>query len=240
MEQEEDVEPPPPSAVKVARRALVLSAVSCRGIIDSDNANAVGVSELAKHVQDWLFATGLKEELSAWERQILESPWGTLSDRDRINASWLSEAISVLAWSLGRADLPAFDEQCDPPAVANSLGFLQPIEETVLNEPVIQIPETLHEYNEFVYNVHWRLRDFSLNHSKYDFECLASKAWGAPVIRHGLKLLDKDLAVGGVSISRATEADRGTLLSITRERHRASNWLIGYGSEDFYEVTTDT
>jgi hypothetical protein len=55
-----------------------------------------------------------------------------------------------------------------------------------------------------------------------------------------LALQDRDLCVGGVPISRAEERAWRTLASITLERHRASNWLIGYASEDFYEVTTDT
>ena len=36
MEDEECIEPPPPSPDKVARRAIVLSVVSCRGIVESD------------------------------------------------------------------------------------------------------------------------------------------------------------------------------------------------------------
>jgi hypothetical protein len=152
----------------------------------------------------------------------------------------LSEAVVVLAWSLGKTDLPGFEEQCDPAGAANSLGFLQPIDGTVLREPELRSAEDLHEYNEFIYNLHWRVRDFSLNKRGYDFESLARKAWGEPVLRHGLVLSERDICVGGVPISRAADQDWRTLASITRERHRASNWLIGYASEDFYEVTTDT
>jgi hypothetical protein len=55
-----------------------------------------------------------------------------------------------------------------------------------------------------------------------------------------LVLKDHDLCVSGVPISGANEADWRALASITPERHRASNWLIGYASDDFYEVATDT
>jgi len=88
--------------------------------------------------------------------------------------------------------------------------------------------------------MHWRIRDFSLNRRPYDFESLARKAWGEPVIRFGLKLCEKDIRIGDDPLFKADEKDWRAVASITQERHRASNWLIGYASEDFYEVTTDT
>jgi Domain of unknown function (DUF4272) len=239
-EDEEFSEPPTPSAERVAQRAIVLSVVACRGVIDGQRANLQESADLTKRAYDWLRARDLQDELSDWERRILNSPFGTLADRDRINASWLSEAVMVLAWSLGKLELPGFSEQCDPASAANSLGFLQPTDLTVLRNPELRSPADLHEYNEFIYNVHWRLRDFSVNRRSYNFESLARKAWGDPVLRHGLLIREKDICIGGVPISQASERDLRTVTSITQERHRASNWLIGYASEDFYEVTTDT
>jgi hypothetical protein len=239
MEDEDIQDPPPPSADKVARRAIVLSVVSCRGVVEGDRENP-GAADLAKRSCDWLMGLGLEGELSDWERRVLNSPFGSLSDRDSFDASWLSEATCVLAWALGRGDLPGYEEQCDPAAAANSLGFLDARENTALHQPNLREPTALREYNEFIYNLHWRVRDFSLRPGSYDFESLARKAWGEPVLRHGLKIAAKDLCVDGVSIAFATDEARQQLASITQERHRASNWLIGYASEDFYEVTTDT
>src|SRR5262245_17609824 len=97
MDDEELHEPPPPSADKVAARAVVLSVVACRGIVEADRTNPKEAEDLAKRSWHWLRAIGLEEELSRWERQILGSPFGGLAERDRINASWLSEAVTVLA-----------------------------------------------------------------------------------------------------------------------------------------------
>jgi hypothetical protein len=240
MGHEEFPEPPPPTAEKVARRAIVLSVVSCRGIVEEDRENLKGGADLAKRSYLWLRAIDLEAEMSNWERRVLASPFGSLGDRDRINATWLSEAVTVLAWSLGRMELPGFEEQRDPASSANSLGFLQPTDSTVLRQPQLRPLEDLQEYNGFIYNMHWRVRDFSLNRRAYDFESLARKAWGEPVLRYGLMIKERDICVGGVPISRTKEENWRTLASITQERHRASNWLIGYASEDFYEVSTDT
>lgn len=176
MDDIENREPPPPSASTVARRALILATVSCRGFIDKDKANVLGAIGLAKKTKDWLYALGLDDELSVWERNILSAEFGRLQERDRLNASWLSEGLVILAWALGRADLPDFDVQCDPSATANAIGFLQPESETVLSKPFLRSLDELNQYNEFILNVHWRTRDFSLNRRPYDFESLARKA----------------------------------------------------------------
>lgn len=240
MNDEERNEPPPPTPELVAERAIILSVVSCRGFVESDRQNPKGAADLASRAYTWLRDLGLASKLSGWERRVLDTPIGALADQDRVDASWLSEAAVVLAWSLGRYSLPAFDEQCDPAGAANSLGFLGDRNNTVLSRPNLRTDSQLREFNEFVYNVHWRLRDHSIARRGYDFEALALKAWGMPIARFGLKLMDKDIQVGARPLSIAPESEWRTLLSITQERHRASNWTIGYASEDFYEVTTDT
>jgi hypothetical protein len=236
MAEEKRTELAPPSPEKVARRALILSVISCRGIMDHQET----ARELIDSSSKWLEALDIEEEMSDWERNLIALPFGSLPQRDRINASWLSEAVVVLAWALGKTELPGFNEQCDPAGSANRLGFLQPARSTALDGPELRSMSDLQEYNEFIYNLHWRLRDFQLRKQPYDFESLAGKAWGEPILRYGLILQERDLCVGGVPISRAEEIARRSLNSMTRERHRASNWLIGYGLEDFYEVTTDT
>lgn len=240
MDAENIIEPSPPSAMRVARRALVLSVVSCRGFVEGDKANPKDAVDLAKRSHEWLKSLDLEEEITAWEAGVLNAPFGTLSDRDRIGASWLSEAVTVMSWALGRFELPDFDQQCDPAAAATSIGFLADRDETALAAPQLRSPEELAEYNEFIYHVHWRLRDYSLTGNRCDFESLARKAWGEPLLRHGLKLSDRDISIGGVPLSAAPEAPWRPVAGITYERHRASNWLVGYASEDFYEVTTDT
>ena len=196
--------------------------------------------DLAKRGSKWLRELGLEGELTEWEHRVLTANPGELDEDDLINASWLSEAVTVLAWALGRLPLPDFDEPCAPADAANSLGFLARKGSTVLHEPHLRPPAELQEYNEFLYQIHWRIRHFESGGRRYDFESLARKAWGEPILRHGLRLADRDLVLGGVPMEQAKEHERNSLASITQERHRASNWLAGYGSTSFHDVTTDT
>lgn len=230
----------PPSADKVARRALVLSVISCRGFVEGDREHPGAAAEFARDAREWLSSLALDGELTEWERRLLDTPFGTLSDRDRIDASWLSEAVNVLAWALCTRPEPGLEEQLDPAAESGRLGFLAPADETILRAPSLRTAEELAAYNEFIYTVHWRLRDYALHPGPCDFRALAHKAWGDPVHKFGLEIKDDDLAIGGLPITRARDSDIRRLGSMVRERHRAANWLIGYASADFYEVTTDT
>jgi Domain of unknown function (DUF4272) len=124
--EDEYTEPNPPTPEKVARRAVILSVIACRGITDKQVDNG-GAGHIATKSKDWLQSLNLEEEMSAWEKAVVFSPLSSLTDRDRINASWLSEAVAVLAWALGRIEMPAFDEMCDPQQCQTALDFYSPL-----------------------------------------------------------------------------------------------------------------
>lgn len=124
MEDEEFTEPPPPSAERVARRAIMLSVVSCRGIVEGNKTNPTGGADLARRSYDWLRAISVEEDATDWERQLLTAPFGSLADRDRINASWLSEAVAVLAY--GRSEgwiCPRLRSSAIQPVLQTVWGF---------------------------------------------------------------------------------------------------------------------
>lgn len=232
-------EPEPPNTTALARRALILCAICYRGFVDTWPV-IKNDPDPAIMAHDWLKALSLETDLSAWEARLFSQPLGTLDQQDLINATWLSEGRAVLAWALGLHPMPAFDEPCDPAAVSRALGFLSRCSDTVLAQPQLRPMDELRDDNEFVYNVHWRLRDFSLKARPYDFESLAKEAWGDPVIRFGLRLNKKDLDLGRLPLGQSGPEAYQPLLGLTQERHRPSNWLIGYRSSDYYGVTTDT
>ena len=231
---------PPPSPEQIAKRAIILSVISCRGFTEKNTRYPEESEDLAKRSYLWIKELDLLSELTEWEKKIFKTPFGQLSEKDRINTTWLSEAVTVLAWSLKRYSLPPYDIECDSAEAAASLGFLENPNNTVLAQPEIRDIKEIHDFNEFIYNLHWRLRDFSIHHKPYNFKSLASKAWGKPILKYGLKLKNKDLVIKKKPIYKSSEEKWRTVLSITQERHRASNWTIGYASKEFYEVTTDT
>jgi hypothetical protein len=96
---------PPPdevrSAVEVAQRCLSVFAVI--GL-------AFGAERAA--VRAWLSENDLWNELAPSEAGFVDTP--TPSEKQLINAGWLSERLIVLLWALGKvARLPSGDRQCE-------------------------------------------------------------------------------------------------------------------------------
>lgn len=226
----------PPSAERVAARALVITAVTCRGFVEADAQQA---QEFWSNVLQWFNALGLDAETEPWERAALDTPLGSLEKQIQINAQWLCEGLVVLAWALKRCKLPAHDVQVVAAEVGNSLGFLLPGDETVLAGPEIRASEEIASLQDSLFSVHWRLREYSLRPEKLDFNDVSRKAWFGPLPLKDVRLLAGDLAIGNQPIWQApSEAVRVTS-SIAQERHRAINWLAGE-CDIYSETETNT
>src|ERR1017187_3006619 len=143
--QDDDIEPVPPTAERVAARAMVLSAVSCRGAIETD-AEKPGAEELRKRILPWIERIGAASELERAETSLIATPLGLLDQKTRFNASWQSEGMVVLAWALQCAELPPVHIQCDPADTANAMGFLDDRENTPMHGPILRNEDEIGEW----------------------------------------------------------------------------------------------
>lgn len=235
-ESEEALDPPGPQ--RVALRALVLAAVSCRGLIEEDSPNPRAES-LRKKVREWLEQIGAIEEVEAREGRLLATRLGELSSVEELDASWVSEGAAVLAWALERAELPSFHEPFRPADVARCLGFLEPRDATAAFEPSLREPEEIEWLANHYLTVHWRLRQFGLDGEPMDFRAMIDQCSWGPLTADGLSFLEADLAIGSLPIAKQDPDVLHAVRSIVQERHQALNWLLG--EEALYsEVTTDT
>ncbi len=229
----------PPTAQRVAARALALSCVSCRGCIEQD-AEKPEAETFRKKVVAWSHDIGIRSELEEWELRFIETQLGKCADSQLVtDATWIGEALVVLAWAMGIHDLPPYDQSPLPAHVANSIGFMKPKAETALADPRIRAHSELQHFGDFIFSLHWRLRQFNLDHKPMDFRETAKTAWFGPLVIDGMEFVDDDLAVRGVSLSSAEPNLVRACLSMAVERHRAANWLLGY-SEVYSETGSDT
>lgn len=235
---DDSVENPPPSPERVAKRALVLAAVSCRGVIEND-PNPEGAEGLRARLLPWLDEVGASAELEDQERQLLAAPIGSLDPKTSLAAGWQSEAMAALAWALDCIELGLFFEQCDPAETAGKMGFLNSVAMTPLPSPFLRPAEQIAALADSYLTVHWRLREQTLRPRHMDFvEYVANCDWGALHL-DGLEVVDGDLAVNGTPINQLEKSQFREALSITQERHQALNWLRGF-EQVYSQVTTDT
>lgn len=235
---EDDFCPLPPEPSRVATRALILAAASCRGLIEKD-AYDHGAEELRLKVVGWLMRVGASEELEANEAALLATPLGKLDRKATLNATWLSEGMVVLAWALYCADLPPFHSECNPSEVANAMGFLEDRENTAAQSPRLRDSTEIQSWAETYLTLHWRLRQFSQKPERIDFvKYVSACAWGPLRLEH-LEISGDDLAINGERIEKVAPDGFRRTLSITQERHQAFNWLLGF-ERVYSQVTTDT
>jgi hypothetical protein len=222
----EEIELTPPTARQVAARALVVSAVVCRGFIDS-GLGKPGMEAMHGRLLNWLHRLGLAEAIEPAELETLQAPLGTLPAEERVDATWQGECLAVLAWALGRYELPAFDAAVDPADVNAALGFLSdappPLAAGVRLRPSAEIDGLA----ERLFAAHWRLKRFDDDPKPLEFVAAAADPQLGLKLE-GLPLSDGDLAVRGKALTALPEAERLEVLRIVTERHRAANWLAGY------------
>jgi hypothetical protein len=235
----EDYRVKPVSANRVARRALILAALVCRGSIES-GAGRGEAESLHTGILDWITRLGLEKELEPGEQQLLHTPLGKLRPKEVIEATWSVEGLGVLAWALGLCDLPRHDEKVDPYAITDSLYFLSDDAAELIGSARLRSTAELKAYREVVYAIHCRLREFIRGRQGKDFAAWVEKAWfdllkidAAHLIVHG------DLGIDDKEISEADEERVQTCEWITFQRHRAIVWVLG-GHPIYSQTPVDT
>ena len=228
----------PPTPERVAARALVLSAVSCRALIEKD-AGKPGAEQLRQDVLPWLDRIGISNELEQRETDFLSTPLGQLDKKSMVENQWYCEGMVVLAWVLGCTALPPFYSECDPTAVAHALGFLEERSATVLLEPQLRKTSEITDFEQTYLTLHWRLRQFAIDQCTMDFSAYVSSCNWGPLRLDKIELCDNDLSIEGTRLDRLGQAQFRKALGVVQERHRAFNWLIGWDSV-YSAVTTDT
>lgn len=187
----------------------------------------------------WFNECGLRGEAEPQELELLETLFGGLEKKARIDATWRIEGAAVLAWALGRAPLPSILQQCGINQTLDAVGLSRPREDTALAEPCLRAQEELDVCSSTYLTLHWRLRQYSLQPEKMNFvEYVAQCEW-AEMRLDGLEVIDNDLAVDGVPLTQVEQVRLRELYSIVQERRLALEWLAGFESL-YSEVTTDT
>jgi hypothetical protein len=88
---------------QVAKRALILGTIAFRASLEvTDHPR---VLEISRQLLPWLTHIRCADELDPIERELLETPFGQLSDSQKMDANWAAgEAALFFCWMLNRAE----------------------------------------------------------------------------------------------------------------------------------------
>ncbi|MGE3805411.1 MAG: DUF4272 domain-containing protein [Gemmataceae bacterium] len=236
-EVEEQAQAPTPA--RVARRALALTAVTLRAILERDKAHPEACNTYAA-ILCWIDDIGIGGEFEPGEWEVLQRPLGRLDNQMQINSTWRLEGLVVLAWALRRFELPPHDELVDSNPLWSSLGlFNGDASRALLAGADLRPLEEINELRNRLFALHWRLRNFHLDRQVMDFAEFARTAWFGPLDIRGLPLVDGDLGLQGKRLDRANVNVYSLAHSAAQERHQAANWLYE-GPELYSEASVAT
>jgi hypothetical protein len=247
----------PPAPARVARRALALTAVTARAILEQGSVNlgldAPGWNPITwvRHLMSgqqrqhqnllaWIQLLGIDDEFEPDEWEALQRPPGRLDQTQQINSTWRLEGLGVLAWALGRFTLPTHDQLVECHSLWRSLGILDVAAcKGMLVQPTLRPRGEIESLRKRLFALHWRLTDFFVQPKVIDFAEFARTAWFGPLDISGFPLQGGDLAIGGARIDEASPEALGDARSIAHERHLAANWLLE-GPERYSEASANT
>jgi hypothetical protein len=237
--EEPSAEPPTPQ--RVARRALALSAVTVRAILEQDLANGKPeVPETYKDLMAWVRDIEINDEFEPDEWAVLQRPPGKLDQRGHLDSTWRLEGLVVLAWALRRFEIPPHDQLVVPMQVWRSLGALKgDAAKALLANPALRPPAEIGALRNRLFALHWRLRNFRLRPEVMDFAEFARTCWFGPLDISDLPLIEGDLGLRGERLDRAAPDVFSCAHSAAQERHQAANWLWE-GPERYSEASVAT
>jgi hypothetical protein len=260
----------PPSSREVAERLLILkhcviySAICPPPGIVSQLMSTWPAEERRKFVlasetkrdEFWqgLRELGLWDRFSPSEQEFASTTMVSMTERQRINASWRMQAAAVLIWALGRVDgFPSFDTEVPPESLKPYPGE-SPSE--FLRDARVRPHAEIDRMRDVAELWHWRSRTRELEEQGAVFPVDdAMRKAGIQsfddVVRMTAKMafadqslgeiVDDDFVAFGKAYRSLTDAEWSSIRSITMERHFALNWLCGYAPDNRWDDTpTDT
>lgn len=231
--------PVPPDPLRVARRAMVLSAMVCRGNSDDDPSNP-DATALWERLKAWVERLGLDAEMEPAEKRTLYAPLGSLDEKRRVRATWEAEGIAIMAWALGRFALPRHDEEVNPYELTDSLWFLNNEAIEILRSPQLRSAEELHACREMLYAIHCRVREYLRVGSARSIAHWIEPDWLRVLGIESPLGPREDLLIGGAEIAEADRKKVQRCEWAVCERHRAIVWLVGEEGPVYSQVPADT
>lgn len=207
------------------------------------------VEQMRNALQNALRTSKLWDQVSPNERTFFSTTAITMTQRQRIEASWRIEAALVLAWALRRiANLPPYDVDVNPqflkslpkdPSEFIATAELRPQAEIDRRRDVAEL-------------WHWRSRTRELIErgepfpSNQDFKRRGLRSFedivrlaAAKAAQDGVidEPINGDFPAFGKAYRDLSEQEWAKIRSITMERHFALNWLCGYAPGGRWDET---
>jgi hypothetical protein len=230
--------PPPPDALAVARRALILAGVICRAMMESYE-DEVDRTLTLKELPEWLDKLGLWPYVETQEAKILRAPYGELERRSRIRATWYIEGLSILCWAMRLLEFPPHDRKVRHSPIVEAVALLSDEAVELLTSPKLRSAAQVKACREWFYDVHVSLRGFLLHGRDGKLATWIGQYVDTLGLSRESVMIEGGLAFEGSPLAGADRSRLEDWEDVICERHRAAMWLAGT-DEPYTEISVDT
>jgi hypothetical protein len=218
----------PPSAERIHKRALALAYLACRAMIDGDpNPSA---PKMAEAIRTFVAGVRLEDVLEPAESRLVNAPFGAFREFEREETSWTVEGVAVLAWAIGKTELPPYWCNCNGATVSVALGMFRPETRETLGESRLRDANEIEMCALSYLVLNQRIGQYIASPGRMNLAVRLRDPNSPHLLVEGIELIDDDLAIDGLPLSQV-EAERfGEVAQIVRERFNALKWLQGYSA----------
>ena len=223
---------------EVAARLIVLGAVCRRAFLEAQPLAEPGEDPEAERfdLAAWLRTEDLDGVVTPGEARLLHTRVGRLAADEADAASWQTEALVALGWSLRMVDtLPAYDEVADPSPILQALPAPWDATRPFLAQARLRGEDEIAVERERAELWHWRAQTAEQLRvaTPGDRRTLRAAVRDVAAEAHNAGLLDAPASGDFPARGRAYgDLDADTLAdlgAVAFERYRALNWLCGFG-----------
>lgn len=241
-------DPAPPGQDEIVERVLCIAVTAMLGAVLAnlrDGALDDGrAGQYATESHRWLRRENLADSLSARERTLVAKPLEEWSEQEAIDVSWGNESAGVFLWAISAVDdLPPYDTRFESlPSLVPLLAPTADFRQAARLRPADEIKRA----RDLAELWHWRSRTKKLQldgdpqPEGIDLDAVARQSASFAHAEGSIPApVDGDFPAYGKAYRDLDDDEYAEATAIAMERHRAFNWMCGYGS-DWDHVPTDT
>ncbi len=223
MEDELDIQPWP--VLELIGRAVALTSVARRGLLEVDEDDDVFTRETDR----FELSTWARTELTNWitdtELQVLNTPIGELTEEQMLLADEALYSGGAVAWALRSVPdeyMPMPDTEAFTGAVMEWAPTPWDKVRNLQKRVRLRSDQDLADERERMELWYWRGTE---EVSAEDLAEVVAEIETADL----MPVIDGDLAAGGVAFGALSEDEQDDLTWIAEQRLRALNWVCGFG-----------
>jgi hypothetical protein len=179
--------------------------------------------------------SALYDSMTDEEKAANEDGRGEMPEQSFLDCFWSAEGLGVLLWALGKEEMRPWDASFPPQGDLLTNGGLYQDPAVFAAEARLRPASELDSMRTIAEIWNWRARTERLirggkTRAQYDLRAIstdsANRGYGEGLLPPPI---NDDFPVYGVGYRDVDERQQIELASIAQERHRALNWLCGYG-----------